>query len=280
MMNRYTSTLATRTLKAAGVILILSFLLDFLVLLFPIHPTDRAWQIALATALVDRGVVPLIGLGMLAAADAIETSDDNYRPGPLDLKFPAMILSSLLGLLFLIISPVHLNNMNQASTQAVSRINQEATQAENQLQGQVSQLKAQLSTAQAKTEIEKRRTQAKAQLTDLIKDDKKYNEVLNSPQTPAELKDVLRKGKTDPNVIDAFVAKQTDPEALSTQKLTEIRDKRDKYLEQSQQEALKSGLRIGLSSLLLSIGYIFIGWTGLRSQGVMAGGGGRKASVR
>ncbi|BCX10095.1 MAG: hypothetical protein KatS3mg066_3954 [Fischerella sp.] len=39
-------------------------------------------------------------------------------------------------------------------------------------------------------------------------------------------------------------------------------------------------MRIGMSSLLLSIGYIIIGWTGLRGMGAAQGGSVRKATAR
>lgn len=38
-------------------------------------------------------------------------------------------------------------------------------------------------------------------------------------------------------------------------------------------------MRIGISSLLLSIGYMIIGWTGLRSMGVLQGSK-RKVAAR
>ena len=50
MTNRFVSVNAALVLKVVGIILFLSFLLDFLILLLPFQPTDRGWQINLATA--------------------------------------------------------------------------------------------------------------------------------------------------------------------------------------------------------------------------------------
>jgi hypothetical protein len=50
-------------------------------------------------------------------------------------------------------------------------------------------------------------------------------------------------------------------------------------LEKTSDDAIKE-LRTGLSSLLLAIGYIIIGWTGLRNVGVLQGGSKRSPLAR
>ncbi|WP_341526545.1 HpsJ family protein [Nostoc sp. UHCC 0302] len=280
MVNRFASVNTALILKVVGIICILSFFVDFLILLLPFQPTDRGWQISLATALVDRGIVPLVGLGVLFAAywfDSADTGGD--RPKGIDLRFPALILSSILGLMFLLIFPLHLNNVNQAKAQTVNQISQDAEQAENQLKGQLTQLQAQLNSDQAKAQLEQLRNQAKAQFTDLLKDDQKYKQALENPQVPADQKELLKKFKANPQELDKFIAQRTDPQGLANQRLNQIRQRRDEAEKQAKDNAWKSGLRIGISSLLLAIGYIIIGWTGLRSLGALQGGG-RKAAAR
>jgi hypothetical protein len=280
MIDRLATVNAARTLKVVGIILILSFLLDFVILLFPFQPTDKGWQIGLATALVDRGIVPMVGLGMLFAGYWIDSTNDSDRPQPLDLRFPALILSSILGLLFLLIFPLHLNNVRQASTLTVNRINQEADQAENQLKTQLSQLQAQLSNDQVKAQLEQQKTQIKAQFTELLKDEQKYKQALENPNLPATQKELLKKFKANPQELDKFLAQQSDPQGLANERLNQIRQRKEDAEKQAKQEAWKSGLRIGMSSLLLSIGYIIIGWTGLRGMGALQGGGRTKAPAR
>ncbi|OUL19856.1 HpsJ family protein [Nostoc sp. 106C] len=276
MVNRFASVNAALTLKVVGIVLILSFLLDFLLLLLPFQPTDRAWQINLATSLVDRGIVPLVGLGMLFAAYGIENASDGDRAPTLDVRFPVLVLSSILGLLFLLIFPLHLNNVNQAKNQALNQITQEADQAENQLNSRFSQLQAQLNTEQGKAQLDQLRNQTKAQLTEILKDEQKYKQALESPQIPPTVKDVLKKAKADPKVLDKAIEQQTDIQALRNQQLSQVRQRRDDAEKQAKDNAWKSGLRTGISSLLLSIGYIIIGWTGLKGMGALQGGGGRK----
>ncbi|MEA5566144.1 HpsJ family protein [Anabaena sp. UHCC 0399] len=270
MVNRFTSANAALTLKVVGIILIVSFLLDFLILLFPFQPTDRIWQINVATALVDRGIVPLVGVGALFTGYWMQEASDG--PKGFDFRFPVLILSSILGLIFLLIFPLHLNNVRQASTQTVNQISQDAEQAESQLKNQLNQFQAQLNNEQGKAQLEQLRTQARAQFSELLKDEQKYQQALNSPQIPAAQKELLKKFKANPKELDQFIAQQTDPQGLANQRLNQIRQRRDDASKQAKDNAWKSGLRIGISSLLLAIGYIIIGWTGLRGMGAFQGG--------
>lgn len=270
MVNRFTAVNAALTLKVVGLILIVSFLLDFLVLLFPFQPTDRLWQINVATALVDRGIVPLVGVGSLFTGHWIQDTSDS--PKGFDFRFPVLVLCSVLGLIFLLIFPLHLNNVRQASNQAVTQINRDAEQAESQLNNQLNQLQAQLNNEQAQAQLKQLREQAKAQFTDLIKDEQKYKEALNNPQIPAAQKELLKKFKDNPQELDNFIAQQTDPKGLATQRIGQIRQRKEEASKQAKDNAWKSGLRIGMSSLLLAIGYIIIGWTGLRGMGAFQGG--------
>ncbi len=279
MNNRLAAAISVaRVLKVVGVILILSFLVDFLILLFPFQPTNRIWQIELATALVDRGVVPLIGLGMLFIGHWFDTADDDSRPA-IDLRFPALILSAFLGLLFLLIFPLHLNNVRQASDQTVEQINKEAEQKESQVNKQLSQVQAQLNNDKVKAAVEQQKVQFKAQFTNLLKDDQKYKQALDNPNLPQSQKDLLKKFKANPQELDKYIQSQSDPQTAAAQQKNQIREGKEQAEKQTKDRAWKSGLRIGISSLLLSIGYIIIGWTGLRGMGALQSSG-RKAPAR
>lgn len=270
MVNRFNSANAVLTLKVVGIILIVSFLLDFLILLFPFQPTNRIWQINVVTQVVDRGIVPLVGVGALFTGYWMQESGDG--PKGFNFRFPVLILSSILGLMFLLFFPLHLNNVRQASTQTVTQINQDAEQAENQLKNQLSQFQAQINNEQGKAQLEQLRAQAKAQFTELLQDEQKYQAALKNPQVPTAQKELLKKFKDNPKELDQFIAQQTDPQGLANQRLTQIRQRRDDASKQARDNAWKSGIRIGISSLLLSIGYIIIGWTGLRGMGAFQGG--------
>jgi flagellar biosynthesis GTPase FlhF len=278
MNSNVAAVTASRTLKVVGIILILSFLVDFLILLFPFQPTNRVWQIDLATALVDRGIVPMVGLGMLFAGYWIDSVSESSRT-VVDLRFPSLILSSILGLLFLLIFPLHLNNVRQASAQSVEQINRNAEQAESQLKNQLTQVQAQLNNTQVQEALEKQKAQIKNQFSELIKDEQRYKQALNNPNVPQAQKDLLKKFKENPAELDKFIAQQSDPQTLANQQLSQIRERKEEAEKQARERAWRSGLRIGMSSLLLAIGYIIIGWAGLRGMGATQGGG-RKVPAR
>ncbi|MEM7717259.1 MAG: HpsJ family protein [Cyanobacteria bacterium P01_A01_bin.68] len=279
MVNRLATVNTSRTMKVVGIILILSFLVDILILSFPPQPTNTAWQTGLATAFVDRGIVPMVGLGMLFAGHWVDSFDDS-SPSGIDLRFPALILSSILGLVFLLIFPVHLNNVRQISERDVAQVTARAEQAESQVQGQLQQVQARLNTDEAKAQIEEQKKKIRAQFSELLKDDTRYNEALKNTRIPQQQKDLLKKFKEDPKALDAFIAEQSDPTQLANQRLSQIRQDKQAAVKRAKDSAWKSGLRVGMSSLLLSIGYIIIGWTGLRSKGATSGGGKRKATAR
>lgn len=266
MNNRFAAAIAARTLKVIGVILILSFLIDFIILSLDFSPTDKQLQLRWAASMVERGVVPLVGLGMLFAAYWIDSFDDGNQSQPLDFRMPALIISSILGLLFLVIAPVHAMNVINQRTQVVDQITRDAQLAENQLKTQLNQVQAQLGNDQVKAQVEKQRTQVKTQYSELLQDEQRYNQALNNPNVPQATKDLLKKFKANPQELDKFIAQQTDPQQLANQRLAQIRTRREE-LEKQAQENWKPGLRIVVNSLLLSVAYIIIGWSGLRSMG-------------
>lgn len=284
MVNRSTApNNISLSLKLVGIICIISFFLDFLFLVIPFQPTDKLWQINLCRNLVDRGIVPMVGIAAMLTAYWFDSVDEGSRPSPFNLKLPTFMIASLLGLIFLLIFPLHLNNVNQVKTQTLTRIGQEANQLEDQVKNQLAQVQTQLGNDQVKAAVEKQRTELKQQLStqlgELVKDEQKYNQALNNNQLPAAQKDLLKQYKTNPKALDDFIAQQTDPQQLANQRITQIRSQKEQQLEKTSDDAIKE-LRTGLSSLLLAISYIIIGWTGLRNVGVLQGGSKRSPLAR
>ena len=274
-----TTSIPSRTtsflLQLIGIICILFFSLDFLFLLFPLQLTDKLWQINLCRSLVDQGIVPLLGLGAILTAYWVDRSSESSRSSSSGLKLPIFILSSLLGLIFLLIFPLHLSNVNQVKEEGLARIEKEAEQSENQVKSQLAQLQNQLGNDQVKASVEKQRAalkeQLRTQLNELVKDEQKYNQALNNNQLPEAQKDLLKQYKTNLNSLDDFIAQQTDPEQLAKQRISQIQTQAQQQLQKTQEDAWKE-LRTGINSLLLSIGYIVIGWRGLRGMGVSKSG--------
>jgi hypothetical protein len=257
--SRPSYSLTALTLKTVGAIVIIASLVDYLVLPIPFKPLDLPWRVEIATQIVDRGIIPMMGLGFLFAGYWIATTTTSAAPPQnklLDMRFWALVLSSLLGLFFLILAPLHLRDVSVASTQRLEQITQEAQKQEAQLESQL-----------GSEELQKRITQQKEALKAVAADENQRNALIENPQTPPELKKILQESKENPKALEDFLNQQA--EALPDQLTTQLREQKQGAEQQIRLNAWKSGLRIGLSSLLLAIGYMIIGWSGLK--GMMGG---------
>ena len=263
--SRQFSSVAARTLKVVGIILILSALLDCIVLSLPGEASDilnRGWQLAAATQIVDRGIIPLMGIALLMTGFWVDSSTGvsiERRNVLLDLRFWALLLSSLLGLVYLSLVPVHLNNTRLELKDALVQVDREAGQAEGQLE-------AQIKSAQFKAQIEQLKSQRRTQIAALLQDEGKMAQALKSPEVPKELKAVLQESKNDPKALDKFLEQQA--QELPNQARNEIRTRKQQKEKELRTRSRNSSLQTGISSLLLAIGYITVGWTGLRSMGI------------
>lgn len=264
--SRQFSSVAARTLKVVGIILILSALLDCIVLSLPGETSDilnRGWQLAAATQIVDRGIIPLMGIALLMTGFWVDSSSGvsiERRNVWVDLRFWALLISSLLGLIYLLLVPVHLNNTRLELKDTLAQVDKEAGQAEAQLEGQIK-------SEQFKAQVEQLKSQRRSQIGALLQDEGKLQEALKSPEVPKELKAVLQESKKDPKALDKFLEQQA--QELPNQARNEIRTRKQQKEKELRTRSRNSSLQTGISSLLLAIGYITVGWTGLRSMGIL-----------
>ncbi|NES76778.1 MULTISPECIES: HpsJ family protein [unclassified Okeania] len=271
---RQYSSIAARTLTIVGIIMILSSLLDFVVLSIPFNISSRAWQIGLVTQLVDRGIIPMVGMALLFTGYWVTSNSglqNNSTSSILDLRFWGLLLASLLGLIYLLLFPLHLNNTRLARAEAIERINQQASTAETQLEARVS-------TSEFQNQIQQRQSQLKNQFSTLLGDETRLNEALENEQLSEQVKSLLEQSKQNPQIIDEFLNRQA--QQLPTQLLTRIRTRKQELEEQANSNSFKSSFRTGFSSLLLAVGYIMIGWTGLKNMGIIKGKGRRQNPAR
>ena len=238
------SPLTALILKIVGLVLIVLYLLDCAVVLSSARFQDSQWLFTTTTQLIDRGFVPMMGFGFLFIGFWVESALDT--PSNLErsrgLKLGAVLLSSLLGLIFLVLIPLSVNATNTAADDQLKQITQDASRAEGQIDGQVQQLKAQVDAQSS-------------QIEQLVQSGQLQGAQL--AQAKQKL-DQLQKFKSDPKALEAQIAPERD------QKLTQIRDNKRKLETQINDNKLRSGMRSGLASLVLAIGYAIIGWTGLR----------------
>lgn len=264
--SRQLSSMTARTLKVVGIIIFLTSLLDVIVLSIPGESADlttRAWQLAITTQLVDRGIVPLVGIALLFTGFWVESdtgmAQENRSPW-LDFRVWVAVIASLFGVVYLVLVPVHLNNINLELKDNLEQITQQATQAENQLN-------AQMNSPQFKAEVSQQQTQLKSQISDILSDENKFKQALASEQVPEPVKNLLKESKNNPKAVENFLAQQA--QAIPTQGLTQIRTRKQQLEKEARTKSRNASLQTGVSSLLLAIGYATIGWTGLRSMGIL-----------
>ncbi len=245
------SLLASRTLKVVGIIVVLAALLDIVILSMPYQFSERSWQINFVTQVVDRGVVPLVGLVLVLVGFWIDSISGDRAIGKTvwqSPRFYTFAFASLMGLFFLLLFPLHLNNVRLEYANGITQITKQTTDAEAQL------------NTRLKTEVESQRSQ----ITQLIgATDEQLTQVEQNGQLTKEQADLIRKFKADPKGIDPFLS-QREAE-LRNKAATEIRTQKQKVEDTLRTDSLKSGLRVSVSSLLLAIGYVAMGWMGLRS---------------
>ncbi|MBD2310473.1 hypothetical protein H6G20_02135 [Desertifilum sp. FACHB-1129] len=262
------SNLAARALQLVGIVMIASFLLDALTLLFPPNLTNVQWRLSFTSQLIDRGVIPLVGTALLLAglwlssdpADSSSTSS-----GQSFLRGVSLVLAWILGVTYLIVTPLHTIDTIRDRNLALTRIEQEATRAETQLQ-------AEIGRPEFRAELERQESQFKTQVNELLRNDEQLNQLLSSGQVAPEQANLLQEFRSNPAALDQFVTQQT--QALPERALARIRTGRREAEEQAQIRTVKSISR-GLSSLLLAVGFVGIGWTG-----ISGGMGGRPRTGR
>ena len=250
------SPLAATSLKLVGAITILAALIDFLTLLLPPEFGNRAWQLATTTQLVDRGIVPLVGIALLFTGYWIDSSlGKTPRRVSLatDVRFWTCLLSCLLGLIFLMTTVLHPNNVRIQSKEALQQVENEATQANSQLE---ERLNADV-------------TQRRAQIAALLQDEEQLQAAIESGNLDEAQLAQIENFRNNPEELEAFLDSQVGE--AQNQLQTRIGEQKKDATERLRAEALKATLRVSLSSLLLAIGYTFIGWQGLRRLLAMVG---------
>lgn len=255
------SSFTSLCLKLVGVIFVLSFLVDLVTLAVPFNWQNPQWQLGFVTSVVDRGIVPMVGISLVLIGYWIDSASGATaaKPSGAGLKLPLFILASVLGLLFLLLVPVHLNNLNQAKTTALQRIEQGAGQGEEQIQAFLAQINnLSQNPQQLDREIQQR--------NQVIETGQFQGRQINAQQLEAlrqqrdqlqQLRDLAKKPQEFKQRLDQ----------IKNQLQTQLVDRRKSAEGQAKTEVLKQGLRIGLSSLMLAIGYSTIGWLGLKGIG-------------
>ncbi|GBF55166.1 hypothetical protein N0824_03042 [Microcystis sp. 0824] len=256
-MNSFTSL----SLKLTGLVFILSFLLDGFILPLPYQFSQSQWQVGFVTTFVDRGIVPLLGIILVLIAYWIDANNKDFIPrkSRFELRWPLFVFSTVLGLVFLLMIPVHINNTNQIKNNALTQIEQGVDQGEGQIQAFL----AQLNTLSQNPQL---LDQEISQRTQVIETGRFQGQPINTEQLQTlrqqreqltNLRDLSKKPKEFKQKLDE----------IKNQLQTQLQERRKQAESQANLEALKQWLRIGIQSMLLSISYSLIGWLGIRELG-------------
>ena len=253
------SVLTSLALKLSGVVFILSALLDYIVLAIPPQWDNAPWRVGYISGVVDRGIVPLVGMIFILVAywiDSYVSGGATAKPSKLNLKLPTFLLSCLLGLMFLVFIPLHLSNLNKVKESAIGRIEQTAEQRQQQIQGYLTQLNEVSRNPQLLNQAIQQRTSA-------IESGRAQGRTL----TPQQI-EVVRNQRNQLGQLQE-IAKQPSEfkkrvTEIKNRLQTELQSQRKQAEEQASLRTATQAARIGLSSLMLTIAYTTIGWFGLR----------------
>ena len=258
-MNSFTSL----SLKLTGLVFIISFLLDGFILPLPYQFSQSQWQVGFVTTFVDRGIVPLLGIVLVLIAYWIDANNRDVitRKSRFELRWPLFVFSTLLGLVFLLMIPVHINNINQIKNNALTQIEQGVDQGEGQIQAFLAQLNTlsqnpqllEQQISQRNQVIETGRFQGQPISTEQLQTLRQQRDQLTN------LRDLSKKPKEFKQGLDD----------IKNRLQTQLQDRQKQAESQANLEALKQWLRIGIQSMLLSICYSLIGWLGIRELGSM-----------
>lgn len=222
--------------------MILISLLDLVLLPIPPKLADIEWRLNLTTQMVERGVVPMLGMALIFSGYGFENLAgvaNVQRQAGKYIKLWVLAIAGVLGLVFLLLVPIHITTVLAANRQTGDRINQEAIQAQKQL--------------------EKRLQQQQTQISDLLKDNQQLDDLSNTDKLTKTQLTQLQKFRDDPAALQA----QTN--AIRSKMKAEIAKQKQESLQRSKLGTMKSIVRIAVSSWLLASFYITIAWTGFRS---------------
>ncbi len=228
-------------LPLVGIVLILTIVFDFTVQLFSLDFSKPLGPFSLLNEFVDRGVILLIGVALVSAGFWLNnalvrpaTEPKNLNTSPFgNPQFWAFILASFLGLIFLLIVPIHFSLSGPVANQEVEVTINKANQQE----------------AQAKYVFQQQQDQANKVIAS-----GQIDQLLQQKNLTAEDFAVLQALKQDPKAVDKKVA----------QSLSELKTQKQQKIDQINNGVILNRWRVEIRSALLALGFVAIGWTGLR----------------
>ena len=256
MSKSSTSQFTSLSLKTAGVILVLSSLLDYITLGISLNVTEPQSLISFISQLVDRGIVPMVGMAFLLVGYWIDSNSSLAKEQGFNLKMPVFIISLVLGFIFLVSVPIHLNNLRLVYQNASAQLDNSVQAADNRISDQYEQLEA-ISQDPERLQVLDTRIN---EINTAIGSGQFQGRNLTAQQ--------LQRLQNTKQQLEDFRELAKNPEALEAklnELQTQLKSQEKVRKDRAKNEILKQGVRTGLSSLMLAIGYLFIGWLGLKA---------------
>ncbi|WP_299404269.1 HpsJ family protein [Acaryochloris sp. IP29b_bin.148] len=283
--NRPNLPPSSRVLTGVGLVLVLTFFLDFVVRLMSpqlfraklqqpeaanaelLQLVERleieSSQVNLLHELSERGVIPLIGLALIYAGfwfyrySRTASVESQASPKKLsawqDSKFWTFVFASLLGLMFLLIIPFHFSKTGNVSKLRLDIVEREWTQTKTVMDQQLNQIKLE-----------------EQQWQQIGKDPTQLDQLLQSPQLPPQQKTLLTQLKENPQAlkqtVDARTKQLQQQQTQGAEQLAKAEQRKAEVVSQTEGERNITRLRVAIRSTLLAVGFASIGWTGLRDS--------------
>ncbi|MGI0497779.1 HpsJ family protein [Limnospira platensis CENA597] len=228
-------------LRLAGVILFFFALINYILLFVPPNFGDLRWQLNFTTQMVEQGVIPVLAIALMFCAYGLQEvaglSPEKPKQGFNSLKFWVYVISGILGVMYLVLIPLHVGTTIAASNETIEKINQDA--------------------ATAQVQLEERLQEQQTQMLAILGNQQRLEDYIQEQQlTEAQLAR-LQEFQENPEVLGV----QSD--AIGQELKREIENRRREAEKRSQLGTFKSNLRVGLGSLLLASCYLTIAWSGL-----------------
>jgi uncharacterized membrane protein len=221
-------------------VLIISTIVDIAFTLLPYQINDGRWWNLATAEIVNRGLLPLVGIIFWLIADWIESvSKDAGGRRSQTLTKVVTGLAIALGVIFLAIVPFQVFSSNSDRDKLMTINKEEKTQAEASVKQKKAFLSDKTKVQQKIAELDKAVKDGNIQGQDLAKVGAYKAEIEKMSKDPAKAE------AADMAIINKA---QQDKDNIATAQMW------------------KTGIRAALASLLLSAGYGFIGFNNLRGQ--------------
>lgn len=231
-------------LRLAGVILFFFALINYILLFVPPNFGDLRWQLNFTTQMVEQGVIPVLAIALMFCAYGLQEVagllPEKPKQGFNSLKFWVYVISGILGVMYLVLIPLHVGTTIAASNETIEKINQDA--------------------ATAQVQLEERLQEQQRQMLAILGNQQRLEDYIQEQQLTEEQLARLQEFRENPEVLGV----QSD--AIGEELKREIENRRREAEKRSQLGTFKSNLRVGLGSLLLASCYLTIAWSGLMNK--------------